>query len=424
MLVDRGMSRAPAKISIAKISIPSVADRSAVLRAEKKRKMARSAHAYVRGATIKFYEWLERSNAVIPDGPPIWICGDCHIGNLGPVADAKGNVSIQIRDLDQAVVGNPAHDLIRLGLSLATAARGSDLPGVTTAHIVENMMDGYDKALGPAEDKDWIAAPEPVVAVLKKAFQRRWRHLAQERLDDVTPAIPLGRRFWPLGGEERAAMEELGKTEELRTLVTHLRSRKAGSPVEVVDAAYWMKGCSSLGRLRYAVLLRVKDAGKDAEFCLIDIKEAVHAAAPRLENAPGVLMPADSAERVVMAARALAPSLGDRMIAMQFLGKPVVVRELLPQDLKLEIDRLTRGQACKAARYLGHVVGIAHARQMTPTDRWQWKRTLQEHRSGDLDAPPWLWTGIVDLIGAHEKAYLDHCRRFALEASAGASAIA
>ena len=29
---------------------------------------------------------------------------------------------------------------------------------------------------------------------------------------------------------------------------------------------------------------------------------------------------------------------GNRMIAAQFLGKPVVVRELLPQDLKLEME--------------------------------------------------------------------------------------
>jgi uncharacterized protein (DUF2252 family) len=48
---------------------------------------------------------------------------------MGPLADAKGRVDIQIRDLDQTVIGNPAHDLIRLGLSLASAARGSDLPG-------------------------------------------------------------------------------------------------------------------------------------------------------------------------------------------------------------------------------------------------------------------------------------------------------
>jgi len=112
---------------------PQHANRAGILIAHQRLKMARSAHAYVRGATTKFYEWLEASNGhSIPEGPPIWICGDCHVGNLGPVADVKGKVSIQIRDLDQTVVGNPAHDLIRLGLSLATAARGSDLPGATS----------------------------------------------------------------------------------------------------------------------------------------------------------------------------------------------------------------------------------------------------------------------------------------------------
>jgi uncharacterized protein (DUF2252 family) len=390
--------------------------RYGALMAAQRHKMARSAHAYVRGATIKFYEWLEKSNGhAIPDGPPIWICGDCHVGNLGPVADSNGKVVIQIRDLDQTVIGNPAHDLIRLALSLATAARGSDLPGVTTAHILEHMLDGYDNALGPAEDKEWIPAPEPVIAVLKKALQRRWRHLAEERIEGVQPRIPLGKRFWPLSPEELKEMAALGSSENLRQLITHLRSRESDAEVEIVDAAYWVKGCSSLGRLRYAVLVRVVGADADNRLSLIDIKEAVHAAAPRTPDAPDRMLPANSAERVVMGARALAPALGDRMIAAEFLGKPVVVRELLPQDLKVEIEHLTRNQACKAARYLGNVVGIAHARQMTASDRWLWKKTLHERRSRDLDAPPWLWTSVVDLVGAHETAYLHHCRRFALE---------
>lgn len=48
---------------------------------------------------------------------------DCH---LGPLANGEGKVETHIRDLDQAAIGNFAHDLIRLGLSLATAAGGSD----------------------------------------------------------------------------------------------------------------------------------------------------------------------------------------------------------------------------------------------------------------------------------------------------------
>jgi uncharacterized protein (DUF2252 family) len=90
------------------------AERMPLLVAERNHKMAVSAHAYVRGSTASFYEWLEASQrGAMPDQPPVWICGDCHVGNLGPVASAEGELAIQVRDLDQTVIGNPAHDLIR-----------------------------------------------------------------------------------------------------------------------------------------------------------------------------------------------------------------------------------------------------------------------------------------------------------------------
>src|ERR1700682_348951 len=104
-------------------------DRERILTQARNLKMARSAHAYVRGSTVSFYEWLESSRRVkMPEGPAVWICGDCHVGNLGPLADTKGRVLVQIRDLDQTVIGNPAHDLVRLGLSLAAAASRLRLP--------------------------------------------------------------------------------------------------------------------------------------------------------------------------------------------------------------------------------------------------------------------------------------------------------
>src|SRR6195952_3937907 len=90
-------------------------DRISILKMQQTLKMARSAHAYVRGSTIQFYEWLEaQKRGSLPEGPPVWICGDCHAGNLGPVAGVDGRIDIQIRDLDPTVIGNPAHDIIRL----------------------------------------------------------------------------------------------------------------------------------------------------------------------------------------------------------------------------------------------------------------------------------------------------------------------
>src|SRR5580658_3733420 len=233
-------------------------DREAVLAERRRLKMAGSAHAYVRGSTLKFYEWLESSTArSLPQGPAVWICGDCHLGNLGPVANAVGRVKIAIRDLDQTVIGNPAHDLIRLGLSFATAIRGSDLPGVTTALMLEQMMEGYEGALiDPGKSRqDSNIAPAPVRRVLKRALKRRWHHLAEERIEDVRPAIPLGKCFWPLSPAEKKEIGRIFKVPEVRNLVTSLKERDKDDEVKVLDAAYWMKGCSSLGRLRFAVLL-------------------------------------------------------------------------------------------------------------------------------------------------------------------------
>jgi uncharacterized protein (DUF2252 family) len=67
----------------------------------------------------------------------------------------------------------------------------------------------------------------------------------------------------------------------------------------------------------------------------MDLKEAVRAAAPR---AVGAKMPIDQAERVVEGARHLSPHLGKRMRAVKLMNKSVFVRELLPQDLKIEIE--------------------------------------------------------------------------------------
>jgi hypothetical protein len=52
------------------------------------------------------------------------------------------------------------------------------------------------------------------------------------------------------------------------------------------------------------------------------------------------------------------------MLADNFLGKSAVVREVMPQDLKLEMDQMTREQAALAARYLAAVGLERHARQM------------------------------------------------------------
>jgi uncharacterized protein (DUF2252 family) len=295
------------------------------------------------------------------------------------------------------------------------AARGSDLPGITTAHMIEELIAGYIHGIEHPGRRMSIEDPMPMAvrAVIKRSLSRKWRHLARERISDVNPTIPLGRCFWALSAAEKTAIQAVFKEPALHAMVTGLLRHDASSTVIVRDAAYWMKGCSSLGRLRFAVLVEVRD-GPSHRFGLVDVKEAVQAAAPRSV----VSMPRDNAERVVTGARAISPFLGDRMRPARLLGRSVVVRELMPQDLKLEIDRLSRLEATRAARFLAGVVGRAHGGQMDDTLRRSWRDQLSRGHSNGVDAPFWLWSSVVDLVADHEAAYLEHCRRYALAEAA------
>ena len=68
----------------------------------------------------------------------------------------------------------------------------------------------------------------------------------RKRIEDVKPSIPLGKCFWALSRTEKKAIDRLFETKEARHLVTSLQERKDDAKIKVVDAAYWMKGCSSL----------------------------------------------------------------------------------------------------------------------------------------------------------------------------------
>ena len=245
---------------------------------------------------------------------------------------------------------------------------------------------------------------------MRSAVTRKWRHLAEEHIQDVKPEIPLGKKLWPMTAKERKALKALLAEETQGNLIRRLTGAKTDDPIEMLDAAFWMKGCSSLGRIRYAALLGIGKK-KHRKYRLIDVKEATKAIAPAIKNSG---MPDDNAERVVAGARHLSPFLGDRMVPATLLGRQIVVRELRPQDLKFEFANLSREEAILTARLLAGVVGKAHGRQMQAADGKAWARELRKRHTSKQKAPSWLWNAVVDLMATHEAAYLRHCREFAL----------
>ena len=92
--------------------------------------MAGSEHAYIRGNTAKSWQWMNAAwMEVLPNGPPVWNRGNCHVGNLGPLANADGGINAlgQESRPDNQIISDPTRRLIRLGLSVPAATPRSDL---------------------------------------------------------------------------------------------------------------------------------------------------------------------------------------------------------------------------------------------------------------------------------------------------------
>ena len=191
--------------------------------------MAQSAHAYVRGNTVKFYEWLESSNRTkLPEGPPVWICGDCHVGNLGPLADTKGRVSVQIRDLDQTVIGNPgarfdpARPVAGIGRARIGSARRDDGEDSGRTH---RRLSG--RAVGQLRDRQGQVAPAEVHpgaagAIDTAPMAAFGRGAARRRQADYS----LGQAV--LGADARRAQApwtQMFASDAVRPMLTALRGR-------------------------------------------------------------------------------------------------------------------------------------------------------------------------------------------------------
>lgn len=113
--------------------------------------------------------------------------------------------------------------------------------------MIEQLSLGYTDALAPRKVARPSMKPLTVAQAMRDARRRTWQHLARERVEGATHAIPLGKRFWPVSEAERVSVQQLVQSDEVRHLVTQLSHRDDSAEVRMLDVAYWMRGCSSLG---------------------------------------------------------------------------------------------------------------------------------------------------------------------------------
>lgn len=338
------------------------------LHARKRARMSLSPHVLMRGSAPLFYQILASCPdlATGPEGEG-WIVGDMHLENIGAYRDDDGRIVFDLNDFDDATIGPWRFDVLRLSTSLVLAARASNVAGPETVSLVERLTGGYVDAVFYARNHEPPPMPEPMTAIVNAASERGKKDLLDARapFDHGKRRLIRGERYFDLEPKVAEMVPALLK-KYVEVLGVRAPQRAKGWVIE--DVAFRVAGTGSLGRMRFAVLVK-DDAGEER---ILDFKEA----APPSYQPPGSAPedPKDAAARVVTAARKLVAQVPRLLAAVPLddAGISFVARQLTPQEDKLDLSTLKQGRGLReiGAR-VGYVVGAAHTRSAkAPEHPW------------------------------------------------------
>jgi uncharacterized protein (DUF2252 family) len=290
--------------------------------------LAKDPHAFYRGAPFLFYEDLpgRKESPELHAGPRAWLCGDAHLENFGSCLAENRLTYFDFNDFDEACLGPPAWDLLRLLGSCAIAARMRGFPAAKVRGILARMIDSYQRELTLGKSL-WLerdTATGLIRDLLDSVRHRKPDQLIRKRT--TRGLINLdGKKALPEGAVEK---------EELRRFV-----EREAPGFTVLDSARRIAGNSSLGLPRYVILARCP-SGAEA---LLDLK-AAPTPVPLRFHAKGVRKHqpewANEAERVVRIqnlAQAAPPAF------LRALGC-WVLRELLPSEDRVSLASATDAQ--------------------------------------------------------------------------------
>jgi hypothetical protein len=109
------------------------------------------------------------------------------------------------------------------------------------------------------QEEETQAQPAPVKKIPKQAVHASWKTFAGNPDKAGCPGHSSRQTTLASDARRRAVNRGYFGDEEMRGLPTILRSRDDDADVRLLDGAYWLKGCSSPRRVRYAVLLEAED---------------------------------------------------------------------------------------------------------------------------------------------------------------------
>jgi uncharacterized protein (DUF2252 family) len=338
-------------------------------------RMAESAFAFFRGSFHLFArDVLGGVGGPLPlfhsTGAELDLVGDIHSENYGTYRAEDGVVHYDVNDFDETTTGRFDFDICRLATSLFLASRDRCDSLATAVQTCLNGIVSYTtvvrKAVGKAKGDNLdvsenapSASPAVNELITQSAAAKRPTFIGH--LTEVKAGrrrLLRSARYFNLPDDQR---------EQALRLLADYRKRQPNLPEKddffsVEDACGRVSGIGSMGRLRYVVLLAGKGSA-DARNVLLEFKEARPSAYDLYRDRDS-----DEAALVRRAERVITMQRQSQAAANRFLGFAIdgkqsfQVRELGPNDARIEAKALSPGALETVAKVQAEVLARIHAR--------------------------------------------------------------
>ncbi len=344
-------------------------------------RMAASAFTFYRGAA-DIMAW-DLSHTPIT-GFPVVMGGDAHLNNFGLYATPQRDVTFDMNDFDEVVVGPWEWDLKRLATSVGIAGRDNGMKPRERRKAVEIAVDGYCTNATRLQDLGildvWYltSRPEQALSIAKsvlnqkidpktrvvwaKAVEKAKRTTNETLLPKVAQRDSKGRwKFIPdppiLTRVSPATYKKIAESlvGYVETMTRERRHMFKG--YSVADIAHRVVGVGSVGVRAYLVLLF---GSGDHDPMFLQIKEASQPAhAPYLATQP---ITDHAGKRVVLGQRVLQAST-DFMLGWTTIdGRDFYVRQMKNMKGSVPVELLTGRSFEIYAFVCGAILARCHAR--------------------------------------------------------------
>jgi len=223
---------------------------------------------FLRGTCHLFYERLPEPKW-LGKAPPVWVCGDLHLENMGSYKGDNRLVYFDLNDFDEGALAPASWELVRLLTSVHMAAGSLHLSSAQADHLCRDFLDTYAAELRTGKAR-WVERDMASGMVGDLLGNLRGR-LRPPFLDSRTVRKGKhrtlridGRRALPVTDKQR---------EKVTALIESIATREEKPRFyRVLDVARRIAGTGSLGVDRYAILVEGKGS-PDGNY-LLDLKLA------------------------------------------------------------------------------------------------------------------------------------------------------